>query len=450
MTSTALARAKDTARRPGLRRGPAAGIEVVPGTAGDHPAVQQFLLSVFSESSSADFQAQLDEPTYEPSDRLLVKHGPCVAAHLRLMSRQMQFGAAILPISYIADVATAPEFRGRGYASALLEAAERRIFHETSVLGLLQTAAPDFYRRRGWVVCGRHSCSTAGCHQVLAHLRAQEIPRAGSLATAWQPPLHIRYLRRVELAAVIRLHAEHVRQAYGGFGRTETYWKWLINRRGYDRIYVAIEGSPEIELDGTFSAIVGYAAAKNARLVELVSAARRPDAAPRLLARFCSDAIEQDLREIRVELAPDHLIHHALLAAGGSFCRQELDRGHAFMVKVLDFERLVRALHAEFLSRLGSAGRFSHRELGFVVGDQQWVLQISPSGSRLVAGRVGRKFLRCSWPQFGQLLLGHLDVRQAVRNGVLIASNRLAVESAGVLFPQVPLWYPPLDDLPTK
>ena len=43
MTSTALARAKDTARRPGLRRGLAAGIEVVAGTAGDHPAVQQFL-----------------------------------------------------------------------------------------------------------------------------------------------------------------------------------------------------------------------------------------------------------------------------------------------------------------------------------------------------------------------------------------------------------------------
>ncbi len=450
MTSTALARAKDTARRPGLRRGLAAGIEVVAGMAGDHPAIQQFLGSTLPELSGADFQSQLDEPTYEPSDRWLVKHGDRVAAHLRLTAREMRFGAAALPISCVAGLAVSPEFRGRGYASALLDAAERQMRREGAVLGVLHASEPDFYRRRGWVVCGRHSSSAASCHQVLAHLRPHEVPRVRPLAAAPPAPLHIRYLRRVEMAAVIRLHEQHLRGAYGGYTRTDAYWRWLINRRGYERIYVAIEGSPEIELDGTFSAIVGYAATRNARLVELVSAANRPDAALRLLARFCGDAIEQDLRDIRVELAPDHPVHQTLLAAGGAFRRQDMDRGQAFLVKVLDAERLVQALHAEFLTRLQADKQFAHRELGFVVGDQPWILEVTPHGSRLSAERVRRTYLRCGWPQFVQLLLGHLDVRQAVSDGLVWVSNQLALDTACTLVPPLPLWYPPLDDLPAR
>ena len=144
MTSTALARAKDTARRPGVRRGSVAGIAVAAGTAGDHPAVYQFLLNVFQEPSTAELQSQLDEPTYEPSDRLLVKHGDRVAAHLRLIRREMRFGAATLPIAYVADVATLPEYRGRGYASALLAAAEQKMCEEG----------------RCWACCGLRSLTS--------------------------------------------------------------------------------------------------------------------------------------------------------------------------------------------------------------------------------------------------------------------------------------------------
>jgi hypothetical protein len=46
-----------------------------------------------------------------------------------------------------------------------------------------------------------------------------------------------------------------------------------------------------------------------------------------------------------------------------------------------------------------------------------------------------------------QLLLGHLDVRQAVSDGLVVVSNQLALDAACTLVPQLPLWYPPLDDL---
>jgi len=117
---------------------------------------------------------------------------------------------------------------------------------------------------------------------------------------------------------------------------------------------------------------------------------------------------------------------------------------------VLDPGRLVQALHAEFLARLQADKRFAHRELGFVVGDQPWILEITPHSSRLSAERVRRTYLRCGGPQFVQLLLGHLDVRQAVADGLVAVSNPLTLDAACTLLPPLPLWYPPLDDLPAR
>jgi hypothetical protein len=45
-------------------------------------------------------------------------------------------------------------------------------------------------------------------------------------------------------------------------------------------------------------------------------------------------------------------------------------------------------------------------------------------------------------------LLGHLDVRESIASGRLAASTGVAEELAGALFPRVPLWRPPWDDLP--
>ena len=77
-------------------------------------------------------------------------------------------------------------------------------------------------------------------------------------------------------------------------------------------------------------------------------------------------------------------------------------------------------------------------------------LEIAPGTSRLTPKRVGRTRMRCDWPQFWQLLLGHMDVQQAASCGTLFVSNRLGLDLAGTIFPQLPLWYPPLDDLPAR
>src|SRR3954464_2776217 len=60
---------------------------------GDHPSIHAFLVSVFHGPTSGEFQAQLDEPGYEPADRLIVKEGDEIAAHLRLARQTIQLGS---------------------------------------------------------------------------------------------------------------------------------------------------------------------------------------------------------------------------------------------------------------------------------------------------------------------------------------------------------------------
>lgn len=106
---------------------PRAAWRVAHATAGDHTLIHQFLLGVTQKPSSAEFQAQVDDPVYEPSDRLLIKVGKQIVAHLRLVRRELRFGRLLLPVGLVVDVVTAPEYRGRGCATSLLQAARKQL-----------------------------------------------------------------------------------------------------------------------------------------------------------------------------------------------------------------------------------------------------------------------------------------------------------------------------------
>src|SRR5438045_2269930 len=128
---------------------------------GDHPSIHGFLVSVFHGPTSGEFQAQLDEPGYEPADRLIVKEGEEIAAHLRLARQSIQVGSAILPAARVMDLATAPEFRSRGLATALLAAGERAAAERGILVVLTRTRVPSLFARHGWAICGSHVFSTA-------------------------------------------------------------------------------------------------------------------------------------------------------------------------------------------------------------------------------------------------------------------------------------------------
>ncbi len=445
--SYASSRATEHARRPVSPAEEQDAFQFTTGIAGDHPEVHQLLLAVFGEPSMGEFQSQLDEPSYEPNDRLLIKRREHIVAHVRVADREMQFGASILPVSCVSDLATLPEFRGQGCGTTLLDMAERRMIDNGAVLGLLRTARPQFYQKRGWVRCGGMDCSTAGPRHILSHL-SEVGSRERTLLKNPAPDLHIRFWRHVEQAALGRLYEEGTRGAFGSLVRSETYWRWLIARQACDRIYIAIEGSPKLELDDTLHPVVGYAFAKEGRIVELVTSERRPDGDWRLLARICSDAIENDVHEIQLDAPCHHPLHQMIAAAGGVNRCSEDEGGLVFMVKLLDAQRLVSLLKPELHRRATEGGLEIPCDLGFGVDGQKRVLEITKRSVRLTCGRLGRNHVQCGEPEFTQLLLGHVDIDEALATDRTTASTRVASETTRVLLPRLPVWRPPLDDLP--
>lgn len=438
-----------TARRSDPRDGLS---RVVAARAGDHPSIHRFLLATLHQPSAVEFQAQLDAPHYSASDRLLVLRGHQIVSHLRLSNQELHFGSLQLPSTSIHDLATLPEYRGRGCATALLAAAERVAREAGAQLMVVRTTQPKFFARRGWFVWGRHSFSVAGPREILSQLSAMRAARPTVVELAGVPepaPLNIRIWRHVEQSALQRLYAQNTLDAYGALRRTPAHWQWLISRRGHDRIYVAIDGPDRLEMHDELTPIVGYAAMKGERLAELMTSPTHPDAAQQLLARACGDAIEQESHPVRVDAPPNHPLHQILAQAGGVVRQGAAENGAMHMAKLFDPPDVLAALSPQILDRARRAALPVLSELGIQTSTETLRIVLTRHGARLESGKLGRNYLVCQQlGQLSQLLLGHLDPEVAVDQGRLKASTRTALRYANALFPRLPLWFPQWDGLP--
>lgn len=415
-------------------------LRLLSGGAGDHAAVYQWYNSVFQGASREAFFASLDDPFYEPTDRLIVRRGPRVLAHVHATKRVMNLGTLKIPVSGLFALGTLPEFRHRGFARLLLNEAECAIRHDQSMLGLLTTKIPHFFRPADWAVCGRHSHARASTRDLLSWLSARGIPPADE-------PLNIRPLRQVELPRLMRVYAANTQGTHGSYERTEAYWRWLVSRQGYDQICVALDGPEKFNLDNFDSPIVGYVITREDRIIELMGTPGRPEVAEQLLARACSEAIERDYHSIQLHDAPDSPLYELFHLAGGTRYQHEAHQGEVFMVKLLDPVGFLKQLRSELFERAEAAGLSRPCELGLSVEGEKYLVQVTRRSCKLARNKLGRSYLRCNRAEFTRLVLGHLDLDEAIEQGRLEASTRLATEMARVLFPRLPLWRSPWDDM---
>jgi predicted N-acetyltransferase YhbS len=445
---------------------------LVPARAGDHAAVHQLLLNQFRGPSALEFQAQLDEPLYEPTDRLLVKHRDDVVAHLRLTKRVLQFGPLKIPSAGFMDLATATPWQRRGFASALIGAGERQASADGAAVGLTVTTAPELFARHGWTPCGRQTYSVAGARQVLAHLRAIAPPdvlnasedqnAADALLSRRLPrqPLFVRPLRRMELPAIVTLYEQCAAGAHGATVRNEVYWDWLMSRHAYERAYVAILGDNNLELPELLAAVAGCVFVSGGRIVELLA---RPGATPALslalLARVCADAVERSQYDVRFDGPPQHPVHSIFRAAGGNYHSAEEHDGEVNMARLFNPLQTLRDMSGEMLTRARAAG-LGPQVLGLEVFNfdadlrrathedaRSYQLIITNRKVRLVPGNRGRNYLALRRRDLTPLLLGHWQWKDAIASGHIRASTSRAERVAEGLFPQLPWHRPPLDDL---
>jgi hypothetical protein len=368
------------------------------------------------------------------------------------------------------DLGTSHEFRSRGFATALLDAGQHQAAREGALIGLTRTTAPELFHRQGWSVCGRQSFSVASPRQVLAHfcgrfpqdeaVIADEDQPPSPLEDRSEPPIFVRPLRRVELPAVMGIYEQRFGAAHGALVRSDAWWDWLMARSAFDRAYVALAQGDHVELPQLLASVVGAAFVKEGRIVELLSLPLQDRVARRLVARVCADAVEVNLSRVRLDAPPRDPLHAHFAAAGGTTHLAAMHQGETCMARVFDPVAMLRLLEGTLLARAKAAELPRPFSLGLDVYHhdadlthtrsedvRSYRLVLGRRRMKLAAGHPGRSYLSVRRRDLTPLLLGHWDVGQAIASGRLRASTRLAEDAAGILFPQLPWYRPPLDEL---
>lgn len=415
-------------------------LPVVQAKPADYTAISHFLTAVFQRPNREEFRLSLEDPFHEPHDRLLIKSGSQIVAHAHMTRRVMQFGSLQLPVSGLSSVGISPEFRGHGYGRRLLQAAEDQMTEDGALVGLLWTRIPHFFRNTGWALCCRHCRSGATARTLLAGLESLGLDRR-------KGRLNIRPWRRMELGALMRIYGQNLPGGFGPFERTEAYWRWLISRKAFDRIYVALDGPDLLELEECRAPIVGYAVTKGQKIIELFTAPGNRRAGAELLARACGDAIERDHHRVTLHAPTGSRIDRLFRKAGGQRAACQKCGCGVLMTRILDPVKLLSAMAPELQRRSDAAGLPDAISLGLVVDGRKYRLALDRKGVKVGRQNIGRSYLTLNVADFTRLVLGQLDWDNAVADGRVTASTGLALKTAQALFPRVPLWRPPLDEI---
>lgn len=314
------------------------GLTLDVGNAGDHPLLRDLFARAGCDMSANEFSMRLDEPFYEPHDRLLARRGLNLAGHVRVQNRELYLLDTVVPVAWIVELAALSDFGGSRLAGQLITAAESKMRSEGAALGLVRTDSPALFAQAGWTRWGRFTQTRTGTRETLAHISGRRAPQARSVesvnATPRPTSFTTRLWRHVEQSALERIYHANAIRCIGAPVRTSDYWRWLVSRHAFDAIYVAVVGRDRWSLDG--KGIVGYAVVKNDRVVEMLAAPRRLDALEELATRVCGEFIEHDRSNLFLEGSADHPWHRELRVAGGRTETLDNDHGQVLMAKVLD------------------------------------------------------------------------------------------------------------------
>lgn len=421
----------------------------------DHAEIHSLLLATFQEPTIGAFQAVNCAPRYEPSDRLLIRLGSEIVAHVFLNRRTMYFGGCELVSTDLRYLVTLPEFRAQGLASHLMKSAIDEMRHSRTVVATSRTLMPAFFEDNGWVRCGRRCYSAANPHSVLAHLEATRKPHETRMrATAPPRQLDVRVMRVSELDQSSELYDALQENTFGSYHRTSSDWRWLLSTRPHERVYAAFELPAEkgqlYDSDPDFcpeGKMVGYAVVQAGRIIEFVTLPRMQDAERSLLDRICHDLIEDGIRTVELHGPPHHVLHPLFAAAGGKYSYSDRDGGRVLVARILDRAKYLNAIRPLLWERARTEELPTGSELGIRCGEQSLRLTVNKRSIAVKTGDPGERRIETDERTLCQLLLGHESAAELINAGVVKSTCHETTEMARVFFPQVPLWRPVFDDV---
>lgn len=415
--------------------------EISPARAGEQAELLQLLSGLVAAPSRIEFQAAVDHPDHDSSNRLVARLGGRIVGHAEVVPRNVFIAGVPVPAAALERLAILPECRGAGHGQRLIRESEDRMRSLGAMIGFSRTRIASSFHQLGWSVLGRDGVTPGRPTDILSRL----LDRSADEATSAGQTVTMRQWRHVELPAILRVYSRNAARFHGSIDRSEAYSRWLVSRGAFDSLLVALVGNDRYDLHETNARIVGYCIQQGNRVLELLADPEFPDLERQILARVCSEAIENDRQEITFEACASDPLHRVVAGPEGS---GDVSGDRMIVSRVFDPVGLLELIAPAIAERLAAEGVRDTIELGFETPSFRGSLVVAKGQATVHTGRVGRSYLRLSEDEFARLMLGQCDPLEAAAAGRLAASTQIAQKLAGQVFPRRPLWCPMWDDLP--
>lgn len=417
----------------------------------DLPAIHAFARAYMTDVPAAEIAACLKDPTSYPHDVILAFHGQEVVGMAQVARRVMHFGRARCQVGLVRWLRVLPDLRASDLPSQLLARLEQHARTIGLHLGLSWTRWPRFFQLHDWVPVYQPPVVEMMVDPFLAELSAKGLLRAARR----RRKVNIRPVRRWDIHALARLYAQETSQAFGAFERTETYWDWLLDRRGFDQLYVvAGEEGADKSLSGKSGiptqAVTAYYVRRGWRIVEILTPPTETLLAVEILVHACREAKEQNRNWLLVDLPTASALRSLLTSARSPSASSSVFQGPVLVAKIWDLPELLKALMPQFEWAIRQQGENTPTVLGLQVGARRLSLLFDGECSSLIHCHLAPEFVKLSLKDFTQLLFGQVGPGELNRFFAVerTASSPKAVQLARAAFVPPYFWRSTLDDLP--
>jgi predicted acetyltransferase len=417
-----------------------AATKIVVGNAGDHSRILSLLMQHYQTPLGDDFQSRLDEPSYEPTDRMLVVHHGQLIGQAQLSRQSAWFDHERMPVAALRDFVILPEMQSAGFREPLLETAEATALAEGAILAVARPEDPDFFAGRGWSLSRAQGHTQANTRALLAHLTAQLANRKHR-----STHIEIRTWWHFELEAIQPVYEQVATAMWGTLQRSDDAWRWLVGRKAHDQILIAIRHKSEEHAESAELHVVGYAVIRDSCIMEMVTLPGHAAVRPLLAARACRDAIDRDHHFVSLHTPPTDPLHELLVTAGGSW-HASTPHGGQWMEKLLSPEKWVERLYPQLYRRAREAGIPRPLEIGFAVDERRYRFVFTRRSVRLEHTLPSAKVnVTCDGLTFQNLLLSNLTWPTAMERGLLRVDDPQRAALLAALFPPRLFWQSPFE-----
>ena len=442
----------DSVPRPGDSCSGSPAVEL--GHAGDHLLVLKFLSQIKQKAIDEDFQSRLDQPSYRPSDRLLIRRNNNVAGHVQLCSHVAWYRGQRIPAVALTDFAVLPEYQNGAFESALLGAAENTARQEGAAVALMRTTQQRWFSAQGWTrLCGQ-GYTRANPRHILASV---DVPRS-DMRRRSRDSVEVRSWRHYELDAIRDIYEQAASQMWGALRRSEAWWQWLVGRKAGEQILMAVlrgpnNGHPQAapsalttmpaDSAGKPAArAVGYAVVRDSRIIEMFTLPGWEVVRSHLLARACRDAIDRGHHAVSLLTSADDPLHEVLVTAEGQWIRHDATRDGVWMFKLLSAEKWIAKMYPVLHDRAHAASVARPVHIDFVADGENYQFTLTRRSARMEELATQDGAIDCTREELQSLLASNL--RQPAN---AVGASRKQTRAIDGLFPLELFWRSPFEYL---